>query len=290
MSNLAASLPDPAVGMPTSDSTGLFSGANGEARRQPAASPPVVQLDGFEGPIDLLLELARQQRVDLGRISVLALADQFIGAMAAAGRAVPLERQGEWLVIATWLVLLKSRLLLPGSPAEAEQAERDAEAEMRRLEEQVVMRAAAAWLSARPQLGHEVFGRGVPQVRQPHSAGFVALLEAGLIVFRGAHERPEDAVYRPVPPRLWRVAEAIAHVRALLSTAAEGVPLAAFLPKLTEGGANRPLRVRAAVASTLMAGLELAREGMLTLHQEAPFERIMLRVATTTMPEHTGNA
>jgi len=268
----------------TGDSTGLFYSATGEARDGIAASPPVVHLDGFEGPIDLLLELARQQRVDLGRISVVALADQFIAAMAVAGRFVPLERQGEWLVIATWLVLLKSRLLLPGSPAEAEQAERDAEAEMRRLEEQVVMRAAAAWLSRRPQFGYDVFGRAAPQVRQ-HSAGFAALLEAGLIVFWGAHERPEDAVYRPSPPRLWRVTDALAYVRALLTTMLDGAPLVVFLPRLAADGANHLLRVRAAVASTFMAGLELAREGTLTLHQEAPFETITLRAATTTRDE-----
>ena len=282
MSDLAAPLL-------TGDSTGLFYSATGEARGGTAASPPVVHLDGFEGPIDLLLELVRQQRVDLGRISVLALADQFIAAMAAAGRSVPLERQGEWLVIATWLVLLKSRLLLPGSPAEAEQAERDAEAEMRRLEEQVVMRAAAAWLSRRPQFGHDVFGRAAPPVRQ-HSAGFAALLEAGLIVFRGAHERPEDAVYRPSPPRLWRVTDALTYVRALLAAASEGAPLAAFLPKPTGDETNRPLQMRAAVASTVMAGLELAREGVLTLYQEAPFETITLRAAATTTRDEIDEA
>src|SRR5689334_11931619 len=133
-----------------------------------AISPPVMQVEGFEGPIDLLLELARQQRVDLGRISILALADQFVAALAAAGGSVPLERQGEWLVIATWLVLLKSRLLLPGSPAEAEKAEQDAEAEVRRLEERILMRAAAAWLVAR-QFSQRVFARGAPQPHQPSS-------------------------------------------------------------------------------------------------------------------------
>jgi segregation and condensation protein A len=117
-----------------------------------AGSPPFVQLDGFEGPIDLLLELVRQQRVDLGRISILALADQFIAAMTKVGRSVSLERQGEWLVIATWLVLLKSRLLLPVSAAEAEEMERNAEAALQHLEEQAVMQGAAVWLAARPQL------------------------------------------------------------------------------------------------------------------------------------------
>jgi segregation and condensation protein A len=274
MSDLTAAFADPAVGLSMDDP--VFSPVQGKNRGQPA-SPPIVQLDGFEGPIDLLLELARQQRVDLGRISVLALADQFITAMTEAGRSVPLERQGEWLVIATWLVLLKSRLLLPGSPAEAELAEHDAEAEMRRLEEQLIMRAAAGWLRERPQLGQDVFGRGVPEDRQVHKAGFATLLEAGLIVFRGAQDRPEDAIYRPAPPRLWRVSDALAYVRALLPAISKGAPLAAFLPKLSEDEANPPLRMRVAIASTLMAGLELAREGMLTLHQKAPFETIIVQ-------------
>lgn len=248
-----------------------------------AASPPFVQLDGFEGPIDLLLELVRQQRVDLGRISILTLADQFIAAMTAASPSVPLERQGEWLVIATWLVWLKSRLLLPSGTAAAEEAERNAEAELRRLEEQVVMRAAAAWLAARPQLGHEAFARGVrPASPLPH-AGFAALLEAGLIVFRGPPEGSENAVYRPVPLRLWRVVDAIERIRSLLGILSEDASLTAFLPRVATEGAASPLLARAGIASTLMAGLELARERILTLDQETPFGTITVRRSVNEM-------
>ena len=248
-----------------------------------AASPPLLRLDGFEGPIDLLLELVRQQRVDLGGISILALADQFIAAMMAAGRSVSLERQGEWLVIATWLVLLKSRLLLPDA-AEAEEAARNAEAELRRLEEQVTMRMAASWLAARPQLGREVFTRGTPQANQVPGVGFAALLEAGLIVFRGAPTRAEDAVYRPIPLQLWRVVDAMERMRILLGALPGDTPLTAFLPEMDRDGAKHPLLARSGIASTLMAGLELEREGVLTLNQETPFAAITVRLSLNPTP------
>jgi segregation and condensation protein A len=114
---------------------------------------PVLHLDGFDGPMDLLLELAERQRVDFGRMSVLDLADQFVAAMEHLVGRVPIERRADWLVLATRLVLLRSRLLFPASPEEAVEAEQEADAEVRRVEGLAFVRAAAAWLSARPQLG-----------------------------------------------------------------------------------------------------------------------------------------
>ena len=250
------------------------------------ASPPLVQLDGFEGPIDLLLELARQQRVDLSRISILALADQLIAVMTKAGRPVPLERQGEWLVIVAWLVLLKSRLLLPIGTAEAEEAERNAAAELRRFEEQVMMRVAASWLAARPQLGQQIFTRDAPPTNQVPGIGFAALLEAGLIVFRRAPTRAEDdAIYRPMPLLLWRVVDAIERMRTWrLGALSEDTPLTAFLPEMSPEEAKQPLLARSGIASTLVAGLELAREGVLTLDQEMPFGSILVRSSVATAP------
>lgn len=247
---------------------------------QPAALPPrvpetdaMLHVDpaGFAGPIDRLLELARRHRVDLGPISAVALTDQVAAALEAAGQNVRLDRQGEWLVAATWLVWLKSRLLLPRHSAEAQQSQDAVAATARRIELQGAAQAVAAWLERRPRLGRDVFARGVPPPKARH-AGFVALLEAGLIVFRGAQGRPEDAVYRPDPPRrLWRVVDALARVRAVLDAAPAGGELATFLPWLDPGGAERPLRAKAAMASTFLAGLEPARNGTAEMEREVPF-------------------
>jgi segregation and condensation protein A len=274
---LPASVPPAAVALAPPEGAVEVGTNDPAAAGASTVAPPTVQLDGFAGPIDLLLALVRQQRVDLGRISVLALADQFGAALAAAGSSVPLERLAEWLVIATWLVLLKSALLLPPSPAVAEQAEREAAAEINRLEERVLMRAAADWLSERPQLGYDVFARPSRRLRR---AGFVGLLEAALIVFRGPEGRPENAVYRPVLPPLWRVTDALAHLRTRLADAPADAPLTAFLPRRLGAAANRPLALRVAIASTLVAALELARDGVLTLEQEVPFATITLAACT----------
>ncbi|MBK1662775.1 hypothetical protein CKO45_31905, partial [Paracraurococcus ruber] len=123
---------------------------------------PVLRLEAWEGPLDLLLELARAQRVDLARVSVAALAAQFATsaeAAIAAGR-VPLARVAEWVVMAAWLLALRSRLLLPAGLAEQDEAEREAADLRRRLADREAARRLADWLERRPQLGRAVFGRG----------------------------------------------------------------------------------------------------------------------------------
>ena len=150
--------------------------------RVPAA--PVLHLDGFDGPIDLLLDLAERQRLDLGRISVVDLVDQFVAASAQLAAHVPIERRADWLVMATRLVLLRSRLLFPATPEAAEEAEREAEREVARLDALHFIRAAASWLQARPQLGHDVFARAPPGP-DPQVASYMALMEACLTVLRG---------------------------------------------------------------------------------------------------------
>jgi segregation and condensation protein A len=121
----------------------------------------VLQLDGFEGPLDLLLELARAQKVDLAKISILALVEQFLAVIEGA-RRVRLELAADWLVMAAWLTWLKSRLLVPAL-GEAEDAEQSAEMLASRLLDLQVIRAAAAWLGQRPQLGWDEFGRGAAE-------------------------------------------------------------------------------------------------------------------------------
>jgi len=127
--------------------------SSGEPRDDRTTQMPVLALDGFAGPLDRLLTLARVDRVDLARLSLPRLVDQLV---AALGRAAPLERKGDWLVMASWLVQLRSDLLVPANPAQ----QRAAEAEAARLQRQLLalreVQALAAWLRRRPQLGYQV--------------------------------------------------------------------------------------------------------------------------------------
>jgi segregation and condensation protein A len=239
---------------------------------------PDLHLDGFDGPIDLLLELAEQQRIDLGRVSIVDLAEQFVAALARLSAHVSLERRADWVVMASRLVLLRSRLLFPASPEAAAQAERDAAAELRRLAALAFLRAAGAWLQARPQLGIDVFAR--PQPLQPRDGGYVALLEACLAVLRGRDGRADTApVYRPAIPALWRVPDALARLRTLLAVHPSGGLLQQFLPPLAPDEPDRRLATRAAIASTFVAGLELDRNGIAHLEQDAAFGPVHLAAA-----------
>jgi segregation and condensation protein A len=253
-----------------------------------APTIPDLHLDGFDGPLDLLLDLAERQRIDLGRLSIADLATQFVAALDRLAGHVALERRADWLVMATHLVLLRSRLLFPANPEAAAEAERDAAAEARRIEELRFIRAAAAWLSARPALGVDVFAR--PAADPPRATGYVALMEACLTVLRGRNGRPADApVYHPALPDLWRVPAAVARIRAMLAARPAGGDLAGFLPVMDAAAPDHTLQARAAVASTFVAGLELARAGQVGLDQPAAFAAITLR-AQADPADHTAQA
>ena len=239
-------------------------------------------MEGFAGPLDFLLEMVRRHQLDLGRLSIVTLTEQLVAALEAGAGKVPLERRGEWLVMAAELVRLKAQLIWPASPQEAEAAAAEAQRRLGQLKGIAAIRAAAAWLAARPQLGQAVFGRG----RQPGPAGLpaervVAFWEATLVVLEGrAGEGAEDdapVAWRPGPPELWRVPEALARIAALLREApAAGLPLERCLPALDAAAPDRPLRYRAALASTLVAALELARDGAALTEQDEPFGNIRL--------------
>lgn len=237
---------------------------------------PELHLEGFDGPLDLLLDLAERQRIDLGRVAIVALAEQFVAALTRLIGYVPLERCADWLVMASRLLLLRSRLLLPKSPEAAAAAARDAAAEANRLEEMAFLRQVATWLQARPQLGIDVFAR--PEPAPSRDSGYVALMEACLAVLRGNEGRPAVAdVYQPKIPKLWRVQDALERIRLLLAVRPEGGALEEFLPPLVAEEPERPLKIRAAIASTLVAGLELARERSVHMEQAKPFGEITLR-------------
>jgi segregation and condensation protein A len=225
--------------------------------------------------MDLLLDLAERQRVDLGQMSILALAEQFVAALEGLGGRVPIERRADWLVLATRLVLLRTRLLFPASPEAAADAEREAQAEIQRIEEMQVTRAAVAWLQRRPQLGWDVFTRPPPD--ETREVGYVALMEACLVVLRGKPATETFApppVYRQVIPDLWRISDAIERIQQLLPHYPDGATMTAFMPGIPVEDTNRTLKARAAMASTFVAGLELAKQEVLGLDQPVVFEPI----------------
>lgn len=232
----------------------------------------VVDLDGFEGPLDLLLDLARAQKVDLARISILELAEQFLAYLRSV-QAQQLQIAAEYLVMAAWLAYLKSQLLLP--PAERELSDAEAVAEdlgerLRRLE---ALRRGAAALQDRPRLGQERFARGRPEpikiaVTAVWRASLSDLFSAyGAVMSRGRRTR------MTMPARRLVSVEAALERLSRLLTGQEWHQLQAFLPD--ELGC--PLWRRSALASGLIASLELARQGQVELQQVAPFGPIMIR-------------
>jgi len=249
-----------------------------QPERQPPLHIPTLHLDGFDGPMDLLLDLAERQRIDLGQMSILALAEQFAAALEALGGRVPIERRADWVVLATRLVLLRTRLLFPASPEAAANAEREAQAEIQRIEEMQVMRAAVAWLQARPQLGQDLFARPPPD--EAREVGYVSLMEACLVLLRGRPATEAFApplVYRQVIPDLWRISDAMERIQKMLPDFPEGAEMGAFMPAISDEDPSRRLRYRAAVASTFVAGLELAKQGVLGLDQDDIFEDVTVK-------------
>jgi segregation and condensation protein A len=276
-----------------------------EARIQAAGVPatgapatPMLHLDGFDGPMDLLHDLAERQKIDLGRMSILALAEQFVAAMEQFGDHVAIERRADWLVMATRLVLLRSRLLFPESPAAVEAAQRDAATELRRIDDLAGMRAAVNWLSARPVLGQDVFTRGAPERLDVHlvtdyAVDVIAFLWASLSLFDDDVDELEAvARYRPVWADLFSVTEARDRILRLLGEGGDGEALSHFLPEdtATTNGGDPPalfLRRSSAWAITFSAGLELAKLGDVVLAQAEAFASVNVRSASEPLsPVH----
>lgn len=243
---------------------------------EPAPEDLVVHLDGFDGPLDLLLDLARAQKVDLARISVLALVEQYLAVIESA-RRVRLEIAADWLVMAAWLTWLKSRLLLPPGTEAEEEAEEAAEALAGRLRELQAIRGVVAWMGARPLLGQDVFARGAPEDHTEIDRSRIAFDLPGLVhaYLTAARRSTARRRYQPRPLSLWSVQDALARLARMLGSVPDWASLEQFLPDALSG----PLERRAALASTLLAGLEMARNGALRLRQDRQFGPILLRRA-----------
>jgi segregation and condensation protein A len=234
-----------------------------------------VDLDGFEGPLDLLLELARRQRVDLARISILALAEQYLRFVESA-RKLRLELAADYLVMAAWLAFLKSRLLLP---AHSEPAELDApalaEGLAQRLRALAAIRKAGEYLMGRPRLGRDFFTRGEAEVEVATSGriAYQANLYDLLAAYARQTQRHALARVRFKTREVWSLAEARQALTSLVGAQADWT---AFDNFLLEACADSQMR-RSARASTFAASLELAREGKIEMRQERAFAPIWLR-------------
>lgn len=240
-----------------------------------AAEALVVDVGGFEGPLDLLLTLSRTQKVDLRQISILRLAEQYL-AFVETARALRIELAADYLVMAAWLAYLKSRLLLPPDPAEEGPSGEDLAAHLAfQLERLEAMRGAAARLMARDLLGRDVFPRGAPEAvtketRTIHEASLVDLLRAYARIKTKDAFQPLHLERGPV----YTMELALERLRGLIPAAIDWTELSAFLPG---DWAGDPKKRRSATAASFAAALELVRSGRLHIRQDEPFSPIYLR-------------
>jgi segregation and condensation protein A len=243
-----------------------------------AAGEPAftVDLDGFEGPLDLLLELARRQRVDLARISILALAEQYLQFVEAA-RKLRLELAADYLVMAAWLAFLKSRLLLPAPPQPTDlDAPALAEALARRLRALAAIRKAGEFLVNRPRLGRDFFARGEPEpIETSRRTSYEASLYDLLAAYARQAQRHALARVRFKTRDVWSLDEARQALTRLIGLG-EQSDWKAFDDFLLEACVDSEMR-RSARASAFSASLELAREGKIEIRQERAFAPLWLR-------------
>ena len=234
----------------------------------------IVDVDGFEGPLDLLLMLARHQKVDLARISILALADQYLAFIEQA-RQLRLELAADYLVMAAWLAYLKSRQLLPEPVANEGASAADlAIALALRLKRLEAVREAGDRLFERPLLGREVFARGDPQpiaeIKRPEWSATLYDLISAYATERQRHARRR---VRFAKRSVWSLAQARVILERMVGPTGDWTRLDEFLLAYVVEPAMRAT----ILASTLAAVLELVREGAMEIHQSAAFAPIYLR-------------
>jgi segregation and condensation protein A len=233
-----------------------------------------LSLESWEGPLDLLLALARSQKVDLKQISILALVEQYLTFIAEA-RELKLEVAADYLVMAAWLAYLKSALLLPKDPLEDPSPDELALRLQLRLQRLAAMRDAAARLLARDRIGRDVFLRAKPEgLRDIKVRRWDASLYDLLAAYGQVKLRAEPVVHMVSRRPVITLDAALHHLQRMLGVKLDWAELADFLPPDYDG----PLR-RSAIASSFVAALELARQGRVELKQEGAFEPLYLKAA-----------
>lgn len=242
----------------------------------------VVDVEGYEGPLDLLLALARQQKVDLAKISILALADQYLAFIEEA-RKVRLEIAADYLVMAAWLAYLKSRLLLPEAPsADGPSAEELATALAARLRRLEAIREASNRLMTRAQLGRDVFARGQPEtiaeIRHPK---WTATLFDLLTAYSAQRQQRVLATVHLAKRTVWSLSEARASLERLVGMADDWSRLDEFLVDYVVD----PSQKATVFASSFAAALELVREGAVDLHQQEAFAPLYFRKRMQPAPD-----
>lgn len=248
--------------------------ANDEPERASDDPALVVDVDGFEGPLDLLLHLARAQKVDLARISVMALAEQYLRFIEKA-RAIRLELAADYLVMAAWLAYLKSRLLIPKQAGEdGESGEELAAVLQFRLRRLEAMRDAASRLVNRNRLGRDIFQRGMPELtivekRNEYSASLYDLLTA----YATQRQRQAITNVQIAKRTVWSLKEARDILTRLIGSTSDWTALDRFLIRYLTSPEER----RTAIASAFAASLELVREGKLEVRQDAAFQPLWMR-------------
>ncbi len=240
-----------------------------------AAEALVVDVDGYEGPLDLLLNMARTQKVDLRRISILELAKQYL-AFVDEAKTLRIELAADYLVMAAWLAFLKSRLLLPPDPEEEGPSGEDLAAHLAfQLERLQAMRDCAAKLMARDQLGRDFFARGLPEAvervrRVSYSASLIDLMQG----YARIRTRDEFRPFTMDREKVFTMEQALDRMRGMIGFAGQWTELSSYLP---DGWDADPVRWRSATAATFAASLELVKEGKAELQQSGTFAPIRVR-------------
>ncbi|MFV0358823.1 segregation and condensation protein A [Tropicimonas sp.] len=242
-----------------------------------AAEALIVDVDGFEGPLDLLLTLSRTQKVDLRRISILKLAEQYLGFVERA-KTLRIELAADYLVMAAWLAFLKSRLLLPPDPAEEGPSGEELAAHLAfQLERLQAMREVAAKLMARDQKGRDFFVRGdIEQVEHRRQIIFTATLMDLMHAYARIRTKDEFRPFVLDRENLFTMEQALERLRPLVGYAGEWTDLMSYLP---DGWELDPVRRRTATAATFAASLELVKAGKIRIRQPGTFAPIQIRSA-----------
>jgi len=259
--------------------TGLFDAQDRETQdrvaERLAAEALIIDVDGFEGPLDVLLTLSRSQKVDLRKISVLHLAQQYL-AFVEKAKQLRLELAADYLVMAAWLAFLKSRLLLPPDPTEDGPSGEELAAHLAfQLERLQGMRDAAARLMARDQMGRDFFVRGVPEtVERVKNVTYTATLLDLMQAYARIRTRDEFRPFVMDRDSVYTMEEALGRMRGLIGFAGEWTDINTWLP---EGWGDDPVKRRSATAATFAASLELVKEGKAEIRQDETFAPVQVR-------------